>query len=1125
MAASTSATSANGVYSERGGGGSSINSSSSAVEAEFASAASGRFFSSDARKHEDLKDMLDSNKDGLKLEAMKRIIGMIAKGRDASGLFPSVVKNVVCQNIEVKKLVYVYLVRYAEEQQDLALLSISTFQRALKDPNQLIRASALRVLSSIRVAVIVPIMFLAIRDAVSDMSPYVRKTAAHAIPKLYSLDPDQKDALVEVIERLLGDKTTLVVGSAVMAFEEVCPERIDLVHRNYRELCNLLVDVEEWGQVVIILMLTRYARTQFTDPNLATEVCSVSGEDSQLGRTVPTNVDEGRGIDPDLRLLLRNCQPLLQSRNSAVVMAVCQLYYHLAPSAELAITTKALIRLLRGHRETQTVVLSNIASLSSMSTSRKGMFEPHLKSFFVRTSDPTQIKLLKLEVLANLATETNISVILREFQTYLQSTDMEFVQATIHCIGRVAHQIKEVADTCLGGLTALLSSRNELVVAESVVVIKKLLQIEPGQHAQIIRQMARLLDNIQVPMARASILWLIAEYAEPKIAPDVLRRIAKTFCQEEDIVKLQALNLASRLALTNNQPQTKLIVQYIFNLAKYDQNYDTRDRVRFLRHLCVNPEPTGLGRYAKKLLLSSKPAPKLQSAFGDRDQYQMGSLSHLINQPAAGYQELPDFPDEAPDPSVRNVTPPPTTISMRETRKSKDFYDESEEGSRSGSGSQSSSSNDSDSSTDSDDTNKENRSDDIGKSAVSESSSDTSSKGTEDSESDSSSDDSNIVRKAQQFTVSKGNNANGVTATNGKSERGTTANATKLGRLVSSGGTPPFSSNAQQSNNSAEWKGDDEDVKATNKPTNRRKSKKSPTKKPAHSVDLLLDFDMDDIQASIPAPTLPAQLLVASTTQASKPKREPARLVTPVSTAIWTNLKRETLVRAKDWNGLEILYRYTRCENIFSSKMTSIELSFENRSDRVFQKVAVKAAESVTLEVKGVQSQVPLSPGASFVATIGVDFKDSAQVVRLELTADEAKREVRLTPAVCEILRPVIMARADFDHFKHTLGGMCQFDAEIVCSLEFTDIREKLQQLANVLVVAEMEAMSAGSETGGALRFAAQTLNACSLVLVEVRQAIGSNDVKRVQLVVNCELLTVGRMLLAQIKEALASDR
>lgn len=34
--------------------------------------------------------------------------------------------------LQLKKLVYVYLVRYAEEQQDLALLSISTFQRGLK---------------------------------------------------------------------------------------------------------------------------------------------------------------------------------------------------------------------------------------------------------------------------------------------------------------------------------------------------------------------------------------------------------------------------------------------------------------------------------------------------------------------------------------------------------------------------------------------------------------------------------------------------------------------------------------------------------------------------------------------------------------------------------------------------------------------------------------------------------------------------------------------------------------------------------------------------------------------------------------------------------------------------------
>lgn len=64
------------------------------------------------------------------------------------------------------------------------------------------------------------------------------------------------------------------------------------------------------------------------------------------------------------------------------------------------------------------------------------MFESYLKSFFVRTSDPTHIKLLKLEILTNLATETSISFILREFQTYISSTDKEFVAAAIQAIGR-----------------------------------------------------------------------------------------------------------------------------------------------------------------------------------------------------------------------------------------------------------------------------------------------------------------------------------------------------------------------------------------------------------------------------------------------------------------------------------------------------------------------------------------------------------------------------------------------------------------------------------------------------------------------------------------------------------------
>ena len=37
---------------------------------------------------------------------------------------------------------------------------------------------------------------------------------------------------MELIVKLLEDKSTVVAGSAVQAFEEVCPERLDLIHKS-----------------------------------------------------------------------------------------------------------------------------------------------------------------------------------------------------------------------------------------------------------------------------------------------------------------------------------------------------------------------------------------------------------------------------------------------------------------------------------------------------------------------------------------------------------------------------------------------------------------------------------------------------------------------------------------------------------------------------------------------------------------------------------------------------------------------------------------------------------------------------------------------------------------------------
>ena len=62
--------------------------------------------------------------------------------------------------------------------------------------------------------------------------------------------------------------------------------------------------------------------------------------------------------------------------------------------------------------------------------------------------------------------------------------------------------------------------------------------------------------------------------------------------------------------------QTKLLLQYVLNLAKYDQNYDIRDRARFLKHLLLPADKSStFTKHAKKIILATKPAPVIKSIF------------------------------------------------------------------------------------------------------------------------------------------------------------------------------------------------------------------------------------------------------------------------------------------------------------------------------------------------------------------------------------------------------------------------------------------------------------------------------------------------------------------------------
>ena len=55
------------------------------------------------------------------------LTGFQTVGKDVSGLFPDVLKNMQTEDLEQKKLVYLYLMNYAKSQPELVILAVNTF--------------------------------------------------------------------------------------------------------------------------------------------------------------------------------------------------------------------------------------------------------------------------------------------------------------------------------------------------------------------------------------------------------------------------------------------------------------------------------------------------------------------------------------------------------------------------------------------------------------------------------------------------------------------------------------------------------------------------------------------------------------------------------------------------------------------------------------------------------------------------------------------------------------------------------------------------------------------------------------------------------------------------------------
>jgi len=137
-------------------------------------------------------DLNSQNKDKVK-DAVKKVIASMTVGKDVSSLFTDVIKSMQTDNIELKKLVYLYIINYARSQPDKAILIVNTFQKDAMSSSPLIRALAIRTMGCIRVDRITEYLAEPLAKAIKDKDPYVRKTAAIAIAKMYDINRVRRD--------------------------------------------------------------------------------------------------------------------------------------------------------------------------------------------------------------------------------------------------------------------------------------------------------------------------------------------------------------------------------------------------------------------------------------------------------------------------------------------------------------------------------------------------------------------------------------------------------------------------------------------------------------------------------------------------------------------------------------------------------------------------------------------------------------------------------------------------------------------------------------------------------------------------------------------------------------------
>lgn len=484
----------------------------------------------------------------------------------------------------------------------------------------MIRALAVRTMGCIRVDKITEYLCEPLRKCLKDEDPYVRKTAAVCVAKLYDISSSmvEDQGFLDQLKDLLSDSNPMVVANAVAALSEINEASasgqplVELNSATINKLLTALNECTEWGQVFILDSLANYTPK---DEREAQSICE-------------------------------RITPRLAHANAAVVLSAIKVLMKLleilsADSDFCATLTKKLapplVTLLSSEPEVQYVALRNINLIVQK---RPDILKHEMKVFFVKYNDPIYVKLEKLDIMIRLANQSNIAQVLSELKEYATEVDVDFVRKAVRAIGRCAIKVEPSAERCVSTLLDLIQTKVNYVVQEAIVVIKDIFRKYPNKYESIISTLCENLDTLDEPEARASMVWIIGEYAERiDNADELLDSFLEGFQDENAQVQLQLLTAVVKLFL-KRPADTQELVQHVLSLATQDSdNPDLRDR-GFIYWRLLSTDPAA----AKEVVLADKPliseeTDLLEPTLLDELICHISSLASVYHKPPTAFVE------------------------------------------------------------------------------------------------------------------------------------------------------------------------------------------------------------------------------------------------------------------------------------------------------------------------------------------------------------------------------------------------------------------------------------------------------------------------------------------------------